>query len=70
MSNIVRKHRDILNIRRTLQGLFQEEPITAFKINKNLKQLIGSNCMENEKVKRAKIYIHHRQTLPIFMKKW
>ena len=28
--------------------------ITAFKRNRNLKQLTGSNCIENGKVKRAK----------------
>ena len=56
ISNIVRKHWNVLNISRTLQGLFQEEPITAFKTNRNLKELIGSNCIENGKVKRAKIH--------------
>ena len=45
ISNIVRKHWNILNISRTLQGLFQEEPITTFKRNRNLKELIGSNCI-------------------------
>ena len=54
INNIVRKHWHILNISRTLQGLFQEEPITAFKRNRNLKELLGSNCIENGKVKRAK----------------
>ena len=54
ISNIVRKHWNILNISGTLQGLFQDEPITAFKRNRNLKELIGSNSMENGKVKRAK----------------
>ena len=54
ISNIVRKHWSILNISRTLQMLFQEGPITAFKRNRNLKELIGTNCMENRKVKRAK----------------
>ena len=54
ISNIVRKHWSILNISRTIQGLFQEEPITAFTRNKNLKELIGSNCTKNIKVKRAK----------------
>ena len=58
ISNIVRKHWNILNISRTLQGLLQDEPITAFKRNRNLKELIGSNCIENGKVKRAKV--HHR----------
>ena len=54
ISNIVRKHWNILNISRTLQGLFQEVLITAFKRNRNLKELTGSNCIENGKVKRAK----------------
>ena len=31
ISNIVRTHWNILNISRTLQGLFQEEPIMALK---------------------------------------
>ena len=44
----------MLNISRTLQELFQEELITAFKKNRNLKEPIGSNCIENGKVKRAK----------------
>ena len=52
--NIVRKHWSIVNISRILQGLFQEGPITAFKRSRNQKELIGSNCIENGKVKRAK----------------
>ena len=54
ISNIVRKHWNIPNISRTLQGLFQEEPITTFERNRNLKELIESNCIENGKVKRTK----------------
>ena len=54
ISNIARKHWNILNISRTLQGLFQEKLIAAFKRNANLKELIRSNCIENGKVKRAK----------------
>ena len=54
ISNIVRKHWSILNICKTVQGLFQEGPITAFKRNRNLKELIRSNCIENGKVKRVK----------------
>ena len=54
ISNIVQKHWNILNISRTLKWLFQEEPITAFKRNRNLKELIGSNCIENGKVKQTK----------------
>ena len=54
ISNIVQKHWNTLNISRTLQGLFQEGPTAAFKRNRNLKELIGSNFIENGKVKRAK----------------
>ena len=54
ISNIVRKQWNIIIISRTLQGVFQEELITAFKRNKNLKQLTGSNHLENGKVKQAK----------------
>ena len=66
ISYIVRKHWNILNISRTLKGLFQEEPFTAFKRNRNLKELIGSNCIEDEKVKRAK---HKFTIIPTFIKK-
>ena len=52
--NIVRKQRNILKISRTLQGLFQDELITAFKRDKNLKELIGSTCIKNGKAKQAK----------------
>ena len=48
ISNIVRKQWNILNISRTLQGLFQVEQMTGFKRNRNL---IRSNCIENGKVK-------------------
>ena len=44
----------MFNISRTLQGLVQEGPMTAFKRKSNLKTLIGSNCIENGKVKQAK----------------
>ena len=57
MSKIVRKHWNILNISRTRQELFQEEPITAFKRNRNYLEVeieIGSKCIENENVKPAK----------------
>ena len=54
IGNIVRKHWNILNISRALQDFFQKEPITAFKRNRNLKELIESNCIKDGKVKRAK----------------
>ena len=54
ISITVWKHWNILNISKTFQGLLQEEPITAFKRNRNLKEIIESNCIENGKVIRAK----------------
>ena len=54
ISNIIRNHWNILNISITIPGLFQKEPGTAFKRNRKLKGLIGSNCTENGKIKRAK----------------
>ena len=54
INNLVRKHWNILNISRALQVFFQDEPITAFKRNRNLKKLIGSNCIKSGKVKRTK----------------
>ena len=54
INNLVRKHWNILNISRALQVFFQDEPITAFKRNRNLKKVIGSDCIENGKVKRTK----------------
>ena len=46
---------NIINIIRKIQEMFQEELITAFKIDMNLKELIGSNPIENRKMKQAKM---------------
>ena len=46
---------NIINIIRKIQEMFQEELITAFKIDMNLKELIGSNHIENRKMKQAKM---------------
>ena len=47
---------NIINIIRKIQEMFQEELITAFKIDMNLKELIGSNHIENRKIKQAKMW--------------
>ena len=54
INNLVWKHWNVLNISRALQVFFQDEPILAFKRNRNPKKIIGSNCIENGKVKRTK----------------
>lgn len=46
---------NIINIIRKIQEMFQEELITAFKIDMNLKELIGSNHIENRKMKQSKM---------------
>ena len=40
---------------KNLRELFQQHPITAFKRNKNLKEIIGSTRIENGKVKKFNI---------------
>ena len=42
----------ILLIKKTFKEIFQNEPVTAFKRNKNLKKLISSNKIEHNKVKK------------------
>ena len=43
------KHWNIFSISKSFKDYFQNEPVTAFKHNKNLKELIGSS-----KVKKVK----------------
>ena len=47
------KHWKILSLNTSFKKIFQNEPVTDFKCNKNLKGLIGSN-----KVKYDKTYQH------------
>ena len=54
ISNSAQNTWNVLNISTTLQGLLQEEPNSAFKRNRGLKELIGSNCNKIRKVKGAK----------------
>ena len=68
ISNIVCKHWSKFNIRRTLPGLFKEGSITAFKINRNLKELIASNYIKSEKVKRPKNTFTTDICSPLFVK--
>ena len=43
ISKVVRKHWNILSINNSFKEIFQNERVTAFKCNKNLKKIIGSN---------------------------
>ena len=52
ISKIFRKKLNILSVNISLRKVFQNEPITAFKRNKNLREFIGSNKIESNIVKR------------------
>ena len=52
ISKVVRKHWNLLSINKAFKKIFQNEPVTAFWRNKNLKELIGSNEIEHNKVKK------------------
>ena len=47
----------ILQINKNLLELFQEQPMTAFKVNKNLKEIIGGTLIGNGKMKVKKFNI-------------
>ena len=55
LTAVVRENWNILQTNKNLRELFQEQPITAFKRNKNLKEIIGSTRIENGKDKKFNI---------------
>ena len=55
LTAVVRKNWNILQTNKSRRELFQEQPITAFKRNKNLKEIIGDTPIENGKVKKFSI---------------
>ena len=54
-SKVMRKHWNLLEINESQKQIFNCQLITAFRRNKNLKELIGSNKTEKSKVKKAQI---------------
>ena len=42
---------EVLSMNKAFKISFQNETVTAFRHNKNLKELIGSNKIEHNKVK-------------------
>ena len=52
IGKILRERWDILNIKPKLKKLFSEPPIIAFRRCKNLREIIGSNTIINNKVLR------------------
>ena len=55
LTAVVHKNWSTLHPNKNLQELFQEYLITAFKRNKNLKEIIGGTHIENSKVKKFSI---------------
>ena len=55
LTAVARKNWHILQTNKSLRESFQEQPITAFKRNKNLKEIIGGTRIENGKVKKFRI---------------
>ena len=53
MCKVINKHWNVLQINRGLQEIFQNNPVMAFKINKNLQEIIGGHTIENGKLFKA-----------------
>ena len=49
------KHWNLLEINESLKEIFNCQPITGSRRNKSLKELIGSNKIEKNKVKKRQI---------------
>ena len=47
VKNIINKHWDILQIDRNIKDSFTNKPVIAYRRNKNLRDFIGSNTIEN-----------------------
>ena len=52
IKEIVMKYWHLLHINPSLAGIFQNPPILAFRRNKNLRHIIGTKLIENDKAKR------------------
>ena len=50
ISKVVRKHWNILPINKACKEIFQNETVAAFRHNKHLKELIGSNKIEHNNI--------------------
>ena len=47
ISKVSSKHWNILSTNKAFKEIFQNEPVTPFILNKNFKELIGSNKIEH-----------------------
>ena len=51
ITKVVRKHWNNLPIKKEFKEIYKNEQVTTFRRNKNLKEVIGSNKIEQNKVK-------------------
>ena len=66
LTAVVCKNWNILQTNKNLRELFQEHPITVFKRNKNLKEIIGRTRIENDKVKKSIFPLEQENALHVF----
>ena len=52
ISKVIQKHWNLLEINESLKEIFNYQQITAFRQNKNLKELIGSHKIAKNEVKK------------------
>ena len=52
---VIRKHWNLVAINESLKEIFNYQPITAFRRNKYLKELIGSNKIEKNKFRKRQM---------------
>ena len=66
LTAVVRKSRNILQTNKNLRELFQEHPITAFKRNKNLTEIIGATRIKMTNLKNAIFPLEQENVLQVY----
>ena len=64
LTAVVRENWNILQTNKNLRELFQEQPITAFMRNKNLKEIIENTRIKNGKVKKFNVFSRTGKCIP------
>ena len=64
LTAVVRKNWNILQTNKNLRELFQEQPITVFMRNKNLKEIIENTRIKNGKVKKFNVFSRTGKCIP------
>ena len=64
----VEKHWHLLKVNNEISKVFTEKPIIAYRRNKNIRDLIGSNIIENSNVKRKRKVNLNRSCSPCLSK--